>query len=54
MEGAVLRLPLAERPLLDTDNAYKELHTLYSEFHTLYSSYQSDAEGRLAEQARII
>ncbi len=54
MEGAVLRLPLAEQQLLDTDNAYKELHALYSELHALYSSYQSDAEGRLAEQARII
>ena len=54
MEGAVLRLPLAEQQLLDTDNAYKELHALDSELHALDSSYQSDAEGRLAEQARRI
>ena len=47
MEGAVLRLPIAERQLLDTDNAYKELDGRFS-------SYRTEADGRMAELTRQI
>lgn len=47
MEDAVLRLPVAEGQLLETDNAYKELDALFA-------SYRLDTEGRLAEQASRI
>ncbi len=47
MEDAVARLPMAERQLLQTDNACKELDALFS-------SYRIETEGRLAEQSRQI
>jgi uncharacterized protein (DUF3084 family) len=47
IEDAVIRLPMTERQLLETDNAYKELDALFS-------SYRIVTEGRLAEQARQI
>jgi len=40
MESDVLRLPHAERQLIDTDNAYKDLHARFEE-------YRRDAEGRV-------
>ena len=47
MEVDVLRLPLAERQLLDTDNAYKSLDAQFS-------SYRADAEDRIADLSRQI
>ena len=47
MESDVLRLPAAERQLIDTDNAYKQLHAQFE-------AYRVDVEHQIAELERQV